>query len=373
MILTLLLSLFIPVTIPNGTTLEYTLEEGVKVFQLVAEEIVQEFQPGMKVTCWGYNGRTPGPVIEAVEGDRVRIFVTNKLPEPTTVHWHGLILPNDMDGVSGITQKPILPGETYKYEFTLVQNGTFMYHPHYDDMMQIGLGMAGFFIIHPKEKEDVERDFLIMLMQWAIPPGAKTPMPMSMDFNYFTFNSTVWPKTEPLVVKKGERVRIRFGNLSMDNHPIHLHGHEFAITRTGAKKIPEAAQWTDVTINVPPGSTRDIEFDADYPGDWIMHCHKTHHAEMNGMGHMGVNMLHVPLGDVADRIRKHIPGFMEMGEKGMGEMFTPEHSMMERPSNFAPWGTPAPFGVNEMSGMFTILKVREGITSYKDPGWYAKP
>src|SRR5581483_5987293 len=236
---------------------------------------------------------TPGPTIEAVEGDRIRILVTNKLPEPTTVHWHGLLLPNGMDGVTGLNQKPILPGETFQYEFTLKQSGTYMYHPHYDETIQAALGMMGFFIIHPKnptQEEKVDRDFAIMLHEWFIPIGASSPDPLVMlDFNYFTFNSTIWPGSHPLVVKKGEKVRIRLGNLSMDSHPIHLHGYHFNVVAQGASRMNPSAQYEAVTINVPVGDTRTIEFVADAPGDWAFHCHKTHHV-MNGMEHDIPNM-----------------------------------------------------------------------------------
>jgi Putative multicopper oxidases len=200
---------YTPVITPNGSSLPWTMKDGFKVFHLIAEPVKREFAPGLVVNCWGYNGQTPGPTIEAVEGDKIRILVTNNLPESTTVHWHGILLPNGMDGVTGLNQPPIRPGETFKYEFTLRQSGTFMYHPHFDEMTQIALGMMGFFIIHPKNptaEKKVDRDFAIMLMEWAIPPGATTPNPMVMlDFNYFTFNSTVYPRTESLVVKKGKR------------------------------------------------------------------------------------------------------------------------------------------------------------------------
>ncbi len=374
LLLPLSLMAYTPVTMPNGSTLPYKMVDGVKEFHLIAEPIKQEFSPGMVVNCWGYNGQSPGPVIEAVEGDRVRILVTNKLPEPTTVHWHGIILPNGMDGVMALTQPEIPPGETFVYEFTLKQNGTYMYHPHYDDITQIGMGMMGFFIIHPKEPEEepVDRDFVIMLMAWSIPAGAATPNVMTMDLNYFTFNSCFFPKTEPLVIRQGQKVRIRYGNLSLIPHPIHLHGYEFMVTRMGAARLPESAQWSTVTINVPVGTTRDIEFTADNPGDWAMHCHITHHAAMNGMG-LGTNMLGADQGEVAKRIAALIPGYMPMGQKGFGNMFTEKHRQIPRPSNFVPWGVPGQFGNIELSGMFTVVKVREGITSYEDPGWYRHP
>lgn len=362
------------VVTPNGTTLPWTEEDGVKVFHLVAEPIKKEFAPGMVVNCWGYNGQTPGPTIEAVEGDRVRIIVTNKLPEPTTVHWHGILLPSDMDGVSGLSQRPIQPGETFQYEFTLRQSGTHMYHPHYDEMTQIALGMMGFFIIHPKNEpleEKVERDFAIMLMEWAIPIGAATPDPMVMtDFNYFTFNSTLFPKTEPLVVKKGQRVRIRFANLSMDSHPIHLHGNVFTVVAQGARRMNPSAQFEAVTVNVPVGETREIECTADEPGDWALHCHKAHHV-MSGMEHAIPNLIGVDQKKIEGKIQKIFPEYMAMGSNGMGEMVEMCQEM-EGPPNYAKPGSPGPYGMIEMTGMFTVMKVREGISSYKDPGWWRK-
>ena len=362
------------VVTPNGKTLEYTMEDGVKVFHLVAEPVKRQFAPKMFVNCWGYNGQTPGPTIECVEGDTVRIFVTNKLPEPTTVHWHGILLANGMDGVTGLTQAPISPNETCKYEFTLRQSGTHMYHSHFDEMTQIGLGMMGFFIIHPKNpapEEKVDRDFCIMLHEWFIPIGASTPNPMVMqDFNYFTFNSTVWPGTDPLVVKKGQKVRIRLGNLSMDSHPIHLHGYEFTVTSHGARRMKLSAQYEAVTINVPVGDTRDIEFTADIAGDWAFHCHKTHHI-MNGMEHSIPNLIGAKVKDAEEKIQKLLPGYMAMGQTGMGEMF--EMRDMPGPPNYLPLGTPGQFGTIQMGGMFTVLKVREGITDYHDPGWYQNP
>src|SRR5215212_5067620 len=154
-----------PVITPNGASLPHRMENGVKVFHLTAEPVKREFVDGFTVNCWGYNGMTPGPTIEAFEGDRVRIYVTNKLPEGTSTHWHGFLLPNGMDGVTGLTQPKIAPGETFAYEFTLKQTGTLMYHPHFDEMVQIALGMPGFFIIHPREAavRRVDRDFAIML------------------------------------------------------------------------------------------------------------------------------------------------------------------------------------------------------------------
>jgi manganese oxidase len=241
-----------PVITPNGSSLPYKIVGGVKVFHLVAEEVDHEFAPGLRAHCWGFNGQVHGPTIEAVEGDRVRIYVTNRLPESTSIHWHGLLVPSGMDGVAGLSQKNIQPGETYKYEFQLRQNGTYMYHSHCDDMIQEGLGMMGMFVIHPRNstRPRADRDFVFMLSEWRIDVGTMRPNPMEMtDFNVLTLNARVFPGTAPLVAKYGERVRIRFGNLSaMEHHPIHLHGFHWKVVETDGGQIPESAQWPETTV-----------------------------------------------------------------------------------------------------------------------------
>ena len=367
---------YTPVVTPNGSTLPYKMKNGVKEFHLIAEPVEREFAPGMKVKCWGYNGQTPGPTIEAVEGDRVRILVTNKLAEHTSIHWHGIFLPNGMDGVGGLTQPHIKPGETYVYEFTLRQHGTFMYHPHADEMVQLAVGMMGLFIVHPKkpERPRIDRDFAIMLHMWSIHPGTYRPDPAVMlDFNIFTFNSKVFPAVDHLVVKTNDRVRIRIANLSMDEHPIHIHGHAYRVTATDGGKIPEAGQWPETTVLVPVGATRDVEFIADAPGDWAFHCHKSHHT-MNAMGHDIPNTLGANQKGLEERIRKMIPGYMAMGESGMAE-HADHVDHMPGPKNTLPMMMgKGPFGNIEMGGMFTVVKVRDQLHSYdKDPGWYDHP
>ncbi|MBA3963428.1 MAG: copper oxidase [Chthoniobacterales bacterium] len=364
-----------PVVTPNGASLPWVMKDGVKEFHLIAEPVRREFAPGLWVNCWGYNGQTPGPTIEAVEGDRVRVLVTNKLGEPTTVHWHGILLPNGMDGVAGLTQKRISPGETYAYEFTLRQHGAQMYHPHSDEMIQMAMGMEGFFLIHPKEgyPQPVDRHFLIFLQEWALPPGTFTPNPNVMvDFDLFTFNSRVWPGTDPLVVRLNDRVRMSFANLSMDSHPIHFHGHRWWLVGTDGGAIPKSAWIPEVTTNVPPGTTRTVEFVADNPGDWPLHCHKNHHT-MNAMSHTIPNVIGVEQGEAAKKIGKLVPGYMAMGEEGMHDMAQMAETM-GGPRNTLPMMTgTGPFGSIEMGGMFTILKVRAGIDNYDDPGWYQQP
>ncbi len=365
-----------PVITPNGTAMPYRMNGGVKEFHIVAEPVEREFAPGMSVKCWGYNGLTPGPTIEVVQGDRVRFFVTNRLREHTSIHWHGLFIPCGMDGVTGLTQPGIMPGETWVYEFTIPdQHGTFMYHPHADEMTQMAFGMMGMLIVHPREARDkpIDRDFAIMLHNWAVHPGTYRPDPSVMvDFNMWTFNSRVFPGTDHLVVRTGDRVRVRFGNLSMWNHPIHVHGHAWRVVATDGGQIAEAGQWPETTVLVPVGTTRDVEFIADNPGDWALHCHMSHHT-MNAMAHEIANTVDVDQTGLQQKIQKLLPGYMGMGRDGMAEMQgMAKH--MPGPTNTLPMMMgEGQFGEIEMGGMFTVLKVRNDYEGGGDPGWYRFP
>ena len=365
-----------PIVVPDGQSLPFKIVDGVKVFHLTAHELEHEFVTGLKASCWGYNGQVNSTVIEMVEGERVRIYVTNKIPAPTSVHWHGIYLPNGMDGVSGLTQHNIPPGETYKYEWTVRQYGTYMYHSHHDTMTQEGMGLIGSLIIHPRNPSpeyEVDRDFTLMLSEWAIEPGTSRPNTLEMsDFNVLTMNGKAFPATTPLVVKTGDRVRIRFGNLSaMDHHPIHLHGYRFKITATDGERIPTSAQWPETTVLMGVGQTREVEFVADAPGDWIMHCHMTHHI-MNQMGHEFPNMVGMDPGDLDKKMRPLVPGYMTMGHIGMTGMA--EMNMPYPPNSVPMVGMPGPFSYVGAGGMFTIVKVRDELDSYdKDPGWYEHP
>ncbi len=286
---------FLPVHTPDVPKLPYEIDNGVKVFHLIAEPVKTEFVPGRTVDAWGYNGSVPGPTIEIVEGDRVRVIVDNHLPEMTSVHWHGFEIPIEMDGVPGLTQDPIPPGGRFVYEFTLHQKGTFFYHSHMP--MQEMLGMIGLFIMHPKRsyRPRVDKDFGLILQEWAILPNNTIPNTLSMEFNWLTLNGKAGPATTPLIVKQGERVRIRLVNLGMDHHPIHLHGVQFDITGTEGGRVPESAWYPTNTVLVGVAQAKDIEFDAIYPGDWIFHCHLPHHM-MNQMVSMVGPMAHVGSG-----------------------------------------------------------------------------
>src|SRR5436190_15867386 len=311
-----------PVVTLNGWTLPWRMNGDWKEFHLVAEPVVREFAPGMKVNLWGYNGQAPGTKIEAVEGDKVRIVVTNKLPEHTTVHWHGMLLPNGMDGVGGVTQPHIKPGQTFVYEFEMRKSGSFMYHPHSDEMVQMAMGMMGMFVVHPRDPRfrRVDRDFVFVMSAYRIDPGTYLPKVAEMtDFNMWTWNSRVFPGIDPLPVRLGDRVRVRMGNLTMTNHPIHFHGHHIHVTCTDGGWVPETAQWPETTIDVPVGAIRAFDVVADNPGDWPLHCHKTHHA-MNAMNHEIANLVGVDTQAAQEAIEKIAPGAMLMGETGMAGM-----------------------------------------------------
>jgi FtsP/CotA-like multicopper oxidase with cupredoxin domain len=364
-----------PVVTLNGWTLPWRQNGDWKEFHLVAEPVVRELAPGMQAHLWGYNGQSPGPTIEAVEGDKVRIFVTNRLPEHTTVHWHGQLLPCGMDGVGGLTQPHIKPGSTFVYEFELRKSGTFMYHPHADEMVQMAMGMMGFFVVHPRDpaRLRVDRDFVFLLNAFDIEPGARLPKVNTMlEFNLWSWNSRVFPGIDPLVVRRGDRVRVRMGNLTMTNHPIHMHGYEFEVTGTDGGWVRPEARWPEVTIDVPVGGMRAFEFTADALGDWAIHCHKSHHT-MNAMGHDVRNFIGVDKREVAKKVRRMVPDYMPMGSAGMAEMGDME---MPMPDNTLPMMTGfGPFGPIEMGGMFSVVKVREGLAAddYRDPGWYRHP
>ena len=273
----------VPVEGPDLEKLPWKMVDGAKEFHLYCEPVRRELLPGNWMDFFGYNGNMPGPIIEAQQGDRVRIVVHNHLPEPTSVHWHGLELPIEEDGVPGVTQNPIAPGETYIYEFDLHQAGTFFYHSHMP--MQEAFGMVGFFIIHPPVAWDpvVDRDFLLLFQNFRIEPNQTVPDSMAMEWSWHTINGRSGPYTTPLVCRHGERVRIRIMDFSpMQHHPIHLHGHTFWLTGHEGTRIPKSAWIPRNTELIGVAQAADFEFIAFNPGDWLLHCHMVHHM----MNHM---------------------------------------------------------------------------------------
>ncbi|MGH9657348.1 MAG: multicopper oxidase family protein [Bryobacteraceae bacterium] len=272
----------IPVETPDLPKLPHKLIDGVKEFHLIAEVVRTEFMPGRVADAWGFNGSVPGPTIEINQGDRVRVIFENRLPEMSAVHWHGFEVPMEQDGSVGLGQDPVPPGGRHVYEFTLNQHGTYFYHSHF--AMQEMMGMIGLFIMHPKAAytPPVDRDFGLILQEWALLPNNTVPNTLAMEFNWLTINGKSAPSTTPMLVKLGERVRIRMVNMGMDHHPMHLHGNTFTVTGTEAGRAPVQTWFDQNTVLVGVAQARDIEFDAKYVGDWMLHCHLPHHM-MNQM------------------------------------------------------------------------------------------
>jgi FtsP/CotA-like multicopper oxidase with cupredoxin domain len=267
---------------PDVPDLPHELDGATKVFRLTAEPLQRKIAPFKTIDTWGYNGSCPGPTIQIQQGDRVRIIFENKLPESTTVHWHGLEVPIEQDGVPYISQKPIPPGEKYVYEFTVHQEGTFFYHAH--TAMQEMIGQIGLFIAHPKTPyhPHVDHDFGIILQEWAVLPANTVPNTAAMEFNWLTFNGVSGPAITPMIVRLGSRVRLRIVNLGMDHHPIHLHGNQFVLTGTEGGRAPESTWYPMNTVLVGVAQARVVEFEAKFPGAWMLHCHLPHHM-MNSM------------------------------------------------------------------------------------------
>lgn len=342
----------VPIEAPDLTNLFWEMKQGVKEFHLHCRHTRREFLPDMWFDVWGFNDSMPGPTIEVVEGDRVRIVVHNELPEMTSMHWHGLEVPIAMDGVHGLTQEPIPPGKTFVYEFDLHQNGTFFYHSH--GPMQEAIGMVGLFIIHPKKAYApvVDRDFGLIIQEFAILPGSSVPNTMSMEFNFFTINGRSGPYGTPMVVRQGDRVRLRMVNFStIDHHPMHIHGLTFWVTGTEAGRIPESAWIPGNNVLIGVAQARDVEFVANNPGDWMIHCHMFHHM-MNHMTSMvGPMLSHTDRGLPAGLEMQPSLGMLTRGPalseahgpalgRGLGEQTSPERAV--RNGGFA--GMPAQEG-----------------------------
>lgn len=271
----------------GGQQMDYRLEEDVKVFDLIAKPVLWNILDDVQVTAWTYNGTVPGPMIRVTEGDRVRINFTNNLSEPTTIHWHGVTVPNAMDGVAGVTQEAVQPGETFIYEFEARPAGTFMYHSHFDSDVQVGIGLYAPFIIDPVQPQSPAPDVDVTLMfsEWRVVDGQTYPaMPMSgAEPNYFTINGHAFPSTETISVKRGQRVRLRLMGIGQFIHPMHLHGMPFQVVAIDGYPVPEAAVQTRDTLSVAPGERYDIEFVATETGTWLFHCHILHHVTNDGV------------------------------------------------------------------------------------------
>lgn len=266
-----------PVVTTDVGDLPFTMEGGWKVFRLTAQVIQRQVAPNKSIDMWGFNGSCPGPTIQVNHGDQVRVIFKNELPEPTSLHWHGFEDRIGFDGMPGISQEPIKPGGSFTYEFHITQEGTYFYHSHM--AMQEMAGMLGAFIMHPRTPyhPSCDKDFAILLQEFWTLPNNTVPNTMNMEFNWLLINGRAGPATTPLIIRLGDRVRIRFINLGMDHHPMHIHGHTFYVTGTEGGRIPETAWWPGNTVLVGVAQARNIEFVANNPGDWMLHCHLPHH------------------------------------------------------------------------------------------------
>lgn len=333
----------VPVITADIPHLPFERDGAIKIFRLRAEPVRTEFVPGRAVDAWGFNGSVPGPTIEVNEGDTVRVIVENRLPEMFAPHWHGLEVPIEMDGTPGISQEPIRPGASHTYEFTIRQNGTFFYHSHMP--MQEMMGLIGLFVVHPRASHApaVDRDFGVILQEWMIQPNNTVPNTLAMEFNWLTMNGKSGPATTPWIVKRGERVRIRMVNMGMDHHPMHLHGHQFVVTGTEAGRVTGPFTMRENTVLVGVAQARDIEFVAEYAGDWMLHCHLPHHM-MNQMASMVGPMM------VRDeQPSSKVPGFPQ-------DMWMP----MDRLGGDKPELLGLPTGwTGAMMGMMTLIRVVE--------------
>jgi len=269
--------------------LQPRIENGVKVFDLVESVVRWHILPDVQVEAYAFNGTVPGPRLAITEGDRVRIHVTNHLPEATTVHWHGLIVPNDMDGPANITQRPIEPGGSFTYEFTTEQAGTFFYHTHDHADRQQALGLYGALIIAPRKQADepkADHEYVLQLQEWLKREGNTYPA-MLMEGalpNYFTINGKAYPSTDTVHMKVGETVKLRFiGTNNNFVHPMHVHGGPFTVVARDGYVLPESARFQADTVNVGPGQRYDVIWTARRPGKWLVHCHIPHHTTNNNV------------------------------------------------------------------------------------------
>ncbi|MGC1485266.1 MAG: copper oxidase [Candidatus Acidiferrum sp.] len=362
---------FLPMVTPDVPDLPFEMDGGVKVFKLVAEPVRRKISPFKTIEAWGYNGSLPGPTIQVQQGDCVRIILENNLPEATSIHWHGVEVPIDQDGVPWISQKPVAPGEKYVYEFTVHQEGTFFYHSH--GAMQEMMGMIGFFVAHPERsyKPRADHDFGVVLQEWAVLPNNQVPNSAAMEYNWLTFNGVSAPAITPMIARLGSRVRLRIINMGMDHHPIHLHGNQFVMTGTEGGRAPESTWYPMNTVLVGVAQARVVEFDAKYPGAWMLHCHMPHHM-MNSMSDLlrdraietaglteeqamsqmatlakSVSFEHMPPSPVAANASR-VPGFPQDAFMEMGM-----DDAVAKPETF---GLPPNWSA-QMMGMMTLVRV----------------
>ncbi|AFL87445.1 putative multicopper oxidase [Terriglobus roseus DSM 18391] len=336
----------VPVVTTEVGDMPFTMDGGVKVFRLIAHVMKQQIAPNKIIDVWGFNGSAPGPTFQVTQGDRVRVIFENQLPEPCSIHWHGFEDQIQFDGMPGISQAPTRPGETFVYEFDIHQAGTYFYHSHM--AMQEMAGMLGAFIMHPRDPytPHCDKDFALHFQEYAVLANNTVPNTMKMEFNWLVINGKAGPAATPLIIRLGDRVRLRFINLGMDHHPVHLHGHTFHVTGTEGGRIQPSAWWPGNTTLVGVGQARDVEFVANNPGDWMLHCHMPHHM-MNQMS-TGVNgeaTTNGPLSqaksmsamrDMQQQMAEGQPKTSGEQMSGMMSMDMGESAMREQDKNIAP-------------------------------------
>lgn len=273
--------------------------DGVKEFRLTAGIVKWNILPNVQIGAYAYNGQVPGPLLRVAQGDRIRVRVTNTLPEPTSVHWHGLILDNAMDGAGEVTQPSIAPGQEFTYEFTAGQTGSYFYHSHTEVDRQQALGLYGALIVDPKPgtaQQQYSQEYIVTLGEWSIQNGQSVPAMNQVGAlpNFFTINGKSYPSTETVRVKVGEQIRFRFIGTGQFIHPMHIHGGPFEIIETDGNPVPPGARLTKDTVLVGPGERYDVVWTARQPGKWLLHCHINDHITNNGQevqGGGGLTML----------------------------------------------------------------------------------
>lgn len=286
-----------PIDARGDQVLEPRIEGSLKVFDLEASVVRWHILDDVSVEAYAFNRQVPGPRLKLTQGDRVRINFRNDLPETTTVHWHGLIVPNEMDGPADITQEPVKPGGSYMYEFTVTQAGTYFYHTHDNIDRQQAVGLYGALIVAPRDPATEPRadlDVTIQLQEWLKREWLTYPA-MLMEGglpNYFTINGKAYPSTEVIRMKVGETVKLRFiGSSNNFVHPMHVHGGPFEVVALDGATLSLSARYLADTVNVGPGQRWDVVWPARVPGRWLIHCHIPHHTANNNVEQQGAGGL----------------------------------------------------------------------------------
>ena len=365
--------------------LPFTMDGTTKVFRLTAQVIRQRIAPDKTIDVWGYNGSAPGPTIQVDEGDHMRVIFENHLPEPTSVHWHGFEDQIAYDGMPGISQEPVPPGGTFTYEFDIHQTGTYFYHSHM--AMQEMAGMLGAVVMHPKApyRPHCDKDFILHFQEYAVLPNSAVPNTMNMEYNWLVINGKAGPASTPLIVRQGDRVRLRMINLGMDHHPIHLHGHTFHVTGTEGGRIQETAWWPGNTVLLGVAQARDVEFVANNPGDWMLHCHLPHHmmnqmsSNVGRMTRTGGMRMGMPAGlSMNTGMGMLSGGGAPLGEDyapslGRGMGFGPDAEMRTTNGPLADAGEHAAMPGMNMSGMQDIAPKANAVPNFPQDAYMESP